>query len=90
MMEIGLECSVLEHKDGTIKVKIELQDGTFTCIEVNSILTDKLREKTYVEVESIGARNQLVYIKLPAPSLEHGELITVKSNKIIPKKNIVL
>jgi hypothetical protein len=79
-IDTWLKCKALKEKLNGVDLEVTLQDDTTAKLNVSpTIITkDKLGE-TYLRVEEIGRRDNLVYIKLPQPTLEHGHNITVKA-----------
>lgn len=80
---VWLECNVLkENNIRDLEVEIKLQDDSTTVITVHPTIVGKTENKSYVKVEYLAKMNNLTYIKLPRPSMQHGHNITVSSFKL--------
>ena len=77
-----LEVQIKQESESEILLEVSLQDDTTTPIRVHPTCIVKQGNKTYLKIESMGSKGGLSYIKLPAPSLQHGYNITVNKSKL--------
>lgn len=78
-----LKCKVLKEKIGRMDVEVLLQDNTPATINVHPTLVGvDDRDQSFLKVEEIGRKDDLVYIKLPRPTIEFGHNMTVKAKDI--------
>lgn len=78
-----LECNILkENNIRDVEVEIKLQDDSIATIMVHPTIVGKIENKNYVKVEYLAKMNNLTYIKLPRPTMQHGHNITVSSSKL--------
>ena len=78
--------------NGTMTARSELIDGSafsFTVgqydVQLNEDFTDKQPEVTgFVYVVQLSIQGSNAYVKLPAPTIEHGNLVTVHKFKLQP------
>jgi hypothetical protein len=82
-----LHCRVIEEKGDQFKLRSDLQDGTEFEVVVNSQhLVEKIANSKppacWLLVQFSGEQNEVATITLPAPIIDKGHRITVKTNHI--------
>jgi hypothetical protein len=80
---VWLNCEVLNViNERNVEVQVQLQDGTSGKLTVGAVCLDSLENPCRLKVEHRGEQQGLVYVELPAPTLNFGHNITVKKEDI--------